>query len=135
VAVSQTDPYRVGDTAGKFVAFLAGSVRHWGFSLGRKNQLITWSESPRKSGLLLLKSFEGSSMRFSDIDPCPQKRDLLYDYVCALDAHNKDLAEFSKVAVIGGDDSLAMRKRAETSLETCHLARKRYSDHVDEHGC
>ena len=66
--------------------------------------------------------------------PCQEKRTLLYAYIHALETHNKDMREFSKSAM-SGDDSTAMKERAVASRETCHATRKRYTDHIHEHGC
>ena len=68
---------------------------------------------------------------------CPQKLYFLKEYVDFLSAHNNDVSEYSKLIIAGvdGDHRNGVKNRVEESLHRYHEARKKYVDHLREHGC
>ena len=69
--------------------------------------------------------------------PCQTKLFLLKEYVAALDIHNKDVRAYSDFinTAVDGDLLNMVKKRIKESHERTIDARKRYLDHVKEHGC
>jgi hypothetical protein len=66
---------------------------------------------------------------------CHHKRTLLKEYTAAVNAHSASLREYTSAAVAGGDAFIAAKRQVKESREACSAIRKRYSDHVEEHGC
>ena len=68
---------------------------------------------------------------------CPEKTELLDDYVTALNLHSKDVNEYSNTVRAGLDGELLemVRERMQESRERTALARKRYAAHLEEHRC
>jgi hypothetical protein len=85
----------------------------------------------------------GRPYTLGELMTCPECNRLAREYeqliqehgdLIALDANNRHLRDDSN-AISGGGDSIAMKERAEASREACHAARRRYADHLHEHGC
>ena len=74
------------------------------------------------------------SVKRSILTPCQQKHTLLSAYLAALRAYNRHLRDHSAAMSTGGD-SVAIKERAEASRDACRAIRKRYWEHVREHGC
>ena len=70
-------------------------------------------------------------------EPCPTKLYLLKEYVACLDLHNNDVREYAQITTAGldGDLMALVKKRLEARLDRVRDSRKRYTDHVGEHGC
>ena len=70
-------------------------------------------------------------------DVCPEKVSLLNDYVSQLHFHSEDVREYAQYVISGldGDGLTALQKRMAESKDRFRDARKRYTDHLDEHGC
>ena len=69
--------------------------------------------------------------------PCPKKLSLLQEYVRSVQVHNQDVREYSELiqTMSDGDLITVVKKRMAESKNGVRDARKRYTDHVQEHGC
>jgi len=69
--------------------------------------------------------------------PCSKKLFLLKEYVASLGLHNKDVREYAEFVrtEVDGDLMALVKKRMGESLERAQEHRKRYVDHIHEHGC
>ena len=68
---------------------------------------------------------------------CPQKRELLKEYVTLLDLHNKDVRDYAAYVLdaMNGADLERAKARVADSKEQFQDARQRYADHLREHDC
>jgi len=69
--------------------------------------------------------------------PCQEKQTLLDSYAVAIEAETQALNEYTEAIKSGaGPDVWAlMKERLQESQKRCRTIRKRFSDHVEEHGC
>ena len=68
---------------------------------------------------------------------CPEKLDLLHEYVLRLDIHNVDVREYAAYVTsrLDGDGLEALKRRVAESKDRFRDARKNYADHLREHDC